>query len=61
MDITREPLCEFRCPHCGKLLFKGSLLIGTVEIKCGRCGAVPCYDSPQRAESPIDIKQRALS
>lgn len=31
------PLREYRC-HCGKLLLKGFLLLGVVEIKCRRCG-----------------------
>lgn len=31
------PLKEYRC-DCGKLLFKGMLAIGFVEVKCRRCG-----------------------
>lgn len=34
------PLAEFRCPVCHKLLFKGTLLMSTVEIKCDRCGKI---------------------
>lgn len=31
-------LKEYRCP-CGKLLFKGLILVSVIEIKCKRCGA----------------------
>lgn len=30
-------LLEYRC-GCGKLLFKGVLFLGAVEVKCRRCG-----------------------
>lgn len=30
-------LLEYRC-KCGKLLFKGVLFLGLVEVKCRRCG-----------------------
>jgi phage FluMu protein Com len=26
---------EWRCPHCGKLLFKGDF-VGLIEIRCDR-------------------------
>ncbi len=32
-------LQEYRC-QCGKLLFKGFMLVSLVEIKCLRCGAI---------------------
>lgn len=32
-------LREYRC-KCGKLLFKGVLMLGVVEVKCRRCGAI---------------------
>lgn len=37
------PLREYRC-ECGKLLFKGLLFLGVVEIKCKRCGKVPAME-----------------
>lgn len=37
-DTTR-PMREYRC-GCGKLLFKGAILLSTVEVKCPRCGSI---------------------
>jgi len=33
------PVCqnEFRCDGCGKLLFKGIVVEGEIEIKCRQC------------------------
>ncbi|MEK7619559.1 MAG: Com family DNA-binding transcriptional regulator [Patescibacteria group bacterium] len=28
---------EYRCPHCGKLMFKGLLVDSEIEIKCRSC------------------------
>lgn len=28
---------EFRCKYCGKLLFKGFLIDGEIEVKCKNC------------------------
>jgi phage FluMu protein Com len=33
---TTSALSEYRC-KCGKLLFKGLLLSGILELKCKRC------------------------
>lgn len=33
-------LQEYRCPECHKLLFKGLLVGGAIEIKCGRCAVL---------------------
>ncbi len=27
---------DFRCSNCGRLLFKGTLILGNIEVKC-RC------------------------
>lgn len=37
-----EPLREFRCPHCGRLLakFRFGDRRGTVQVKCQRCGRI---------------------
>ncbi len=37
------PLQEYRCT-CGKLLFKGTLALCSVEIKCRCCGVVALYE-----------------
>lgn len=47
IDRSLKPhaeLPEYRCT-CGKLLFKGTLLFSTVEIKCKRCGVVQRIDT----------------
>jgi len=31
---------EYRCTHCGKLMFKGVLVDSAVEIKCKGCNAL---------------------
>lgn len=33
-------LGEFRCEKCSKLLFRGTLGLGVIEVKCPRCGKV---------------------
>jgi PAS domain S-box-containing protein len=40
------PLSEYRC-RCGRLLFKGVMVISRVDIKCKRCGNIMpfSYDS----------------
>jgi phage FluMu protein Com len=30
---------DFRCSNCGRLLFKGELLLGNIQVKC-RCHAM---------------------
>lgn len=40
-------LIEYRCA-CGKLLFKGLMLISVVEIKCKRCGATKIFRDDTR-------------
>ncbi len=44
------PLREYRC-DCGKLLFKGSLLISVVEVKCKRCGEVSTFRGKKKNEN----------
>jgi|GEM_PF-2074851 len=38
-----QKLGEYRCLACGKLLFKGLLLLSTVEVKCRRCRELRLY------------------
>lgn len=40
--MIKNNLKEYRCP-CGKLLFKGSLFKGTVEIKCKHCREIASF------------------
>jgi nitrogen-specific signal transduction histidine kinase len=37
-------LNEYRCT-CGRLLFKGLLLVGTVEVKCKKCGRITSFEN----------------
>lgn len=39
MNIRHLLLPEYRCP-CGKLLFKGVLMLSEIEMKCRYCGKV---------------------
>lgn len=39
---------EYRCKNCKKLLFKGALGMGIVEVKCERCGNVSLLHSFDR-------------
>lgn len=36
---------EYRCPQCRKLLFKGLLVEGSVEIKCKHCHALSSVEA----------------
>ncbi len=47
------PLNEYRC-DCGKLLFKGSLLVSVVEVKCRRCGKVLTFKGRKRDEEMLE-------
>lgn len=40
-------LIEYRC-DCGKLLFKGFMLVSVVEIKCKRCGKTKTFRDTMR-------------
>ena len=31
-------MVEFRCKRCGRLIFKGELTQGHIEVVCSRCG-----------------------
>jgi PAS domain S-box-containing protein len=46
MPITPSILKEYRC-ECGKLLFKGCLLISLVEVKCRACGRLTVFQGIQ--------------
>ena len=50
------PLYEYRC-RCGKLLFKGVLFNGTLEIKCKRCQKISNIGEVRKIE---DDKHYAL-
>lgn len=40
---TPEFLQVYRCPGCDKLLFKGILVISTVQVKCKKCGTLATF------------------
>jgi phage FluMu protein Com len=45
---------EYRC-DCGKLLFKGSLAVAVVEIKCKRCGKVNLFKENYSQKIPVSL------
>lgn len=47
-------LNEYRCA-CGKLLFRGLLLLSIVEVKCKRCGAVKQFKEDTSLRVPISF------
>jgi len=40
--MNKKELKEVRCPNCKKLLLKANV-VGTLEVKCPRCGQVIEY------------------
>jgi phage FluMu protein Com len=47
--MDQENINEYRC-DCGKLLFKGSVFVGSIEIKCRKCNRIFCVEE---GEMPI--------
>lgn len=45
--MDQQLLIEYRC-GCGKLLFKGLMLVAVVEVKCKRCGKSTLYNGSPR-------------
>lgn len=43
--MVKTLLEELRCQSCGKLLLKGSLGLGVIEVKCTRCDAINLFHS----------------
>jgi phage FluMu protein Com len=48
--MDQHPLTEYRCA-CGKLLFRGLLLLSVVEVKCKRCGTLKLFRDPSFANA----------
>lgn len=44
------PLKEYRCKGCQKLLFRGWLAEGEVEVKCKSCGRLTSVQESQYNE-----------
>jgi len=66
-DVLMSALLEYRCPECHKLLFKGALVGGAVEIKCGRCNALRTIEGTNeeillcfKEECPNRVKRSPL-
>lgn len=47
---------EFRCKECKKLLFKGVLIEGYVEIRCKSCHSTSLFKETQLKEYFCGIK-----
>lgn len=41
--MTQIPLDDLRCRQCHKLLLKGTLGLGVIEVKCTRCGVMNLF------------------
>jgi len=48
--MDTSSLKEYRCT-CGKLLFKGHIVLSVIEIKCKRCGTVRLIRETNSGES----------
>lgn len=44
---------EYRC-RCGKLLFKGIIILSTIEVKCKRCGNTETFSHEERT-APVSF------
>lgn len=49
---TKNSLYEYRCT-CGKLLCKGNLIKGVVEIKCRHCREIMKFSEIGQLSVPI--------
>lgn len=49
----KTSLSEYRC-HCGKLLFKGTIILSTIEVKCKRCGSTETFNYKEHT-APISL------
>jgi len=38
--MSDEVMVEYRCDRCHKLLFRATVLLGMLEIKCKKCKAL---------------------
>lgn len=50
--MEQQFLTEYRCA-CGKLLFRGLLLLSVVEVKCKRCGRIGVFREDGGEEAPF--------
>lgn len=52
--MEKLELEEYRCP-CGKLLFKGLILVSLVEVKCKRCSQITAFGDLHKSKSPVSF------
>ena len=53
-------LLDIRCPSCGRLLARGTLHDGYLEILCGRCHNLVCIGAQPTDEIRTEKKQIRL-
>jgi len=55
--MENDILREYRCSNCNKLLFKGSIHKGKIEIKCRGCKNIDTItiDQPINEEEKEDV------
>ncbi len=56
--MDQHPLTEYRCA-CGKLLFRGLLLLSVVEVKCKRCGTLKLFRDPSFTNTSTSVRASA--
>lgn len=52
--MEKIQLEEYRCP-CGKLLFKGLIVVSLVEVKCKRCSEISIFGDIKNSKSPFSF------
>lgn len=48
---------EYRCPECGRLLFKSDAPSGTVQTVCKPCKAIRTYPVALKANAAHNIRK----
>lgn len=49
-----ESFLEYRCSSCKKLLGKGGVFNGSIQIKCKRCGTLQTIVGAAKNEEDLD-------
>lgn len=56
LGIKSEDFRNYRC-NCGKLLFRGHLIKGIIEVKCKRCSVPKVFDfMPEPSTTELEMR-----
>ena len=47
-------MTDYRCSKCGRIAFKGELIVATVEVKCHHCNAMNRWTVGDPARAVLD-------